>query len=142
MKKKLTYIEELELIRKKNKGLIRPEDVVAYAKDENTDLHSRFEWNDDIASVKWRLHQARNIIRMVVIVEENTKESCRMYVSLNDDRNSETGGYREIYSVLFDKELRNQMIVEAKQELDIFRNKYSALEELKTVFEAIDKLNK
>ncbi len=142
MKKKLTYIEELELIRKKNKGLIRPEDVVEYAKDENTDLHSRFDWNDDIASVKWRLHQARNIIRMVVIVEENTKESYRMYVSLNDDRDSETGGYREIYSVLSDKELRNQMIVEAKQELDIFRNKYSALEELKTVFEAIDKLNK
>lgn len=140
IKEKLSYIEELELISKKNKGLLRPEDVVEYAKDKNTDLHNRFEWNDDEASVKWRLHQARNLIRMVVIVEEKTGIGTRMYVSLNNDRDAVTGGYRNVVSVLSHKELRKQMIEEAKQEMNVFRNKYSSLSELKKVFDAIDEV--
>lgn len=43
---------ELEIIREKHGGTIRPEDVVEFAKDPSTALHECFEWNDRKAAKK------------------------------------------------------------------------------------------
>ena len=36
--------KELEQIRKTHKGFLRPEDVVEYARNQNTELHGMFCW--------------------------------------------------------------------------------------------------
>ena len=39
-------------INKKNHGLLKPEKVLEFAKNEKTALHSRFEWDNKKASLK------------------------------------------------------------------------------------------
>lgn len=46
-------------------GTLTPANVVDAARAEDHPLHNRFEWNDDVAAEKWRLNQARQLIRVV-----------------------------------------------------------------------------
>lgn len=133
-----TYVDELSELCKSNGGLLEPEQVVNYAADPSTLLHSKFTWDDDEASHLWRLHQARNLIRVVVTVEKRTNTEIRAFVSLSSDR--EEGGYRLMTTVLNNKGMRQQMLEDAKRELILFREKYSMLKELSKVFEAIDSI--
>lgn len=46
-------------------GQLTPANVVEAAKEEDHPLHSRFEWDDAVAGEKYRLAQARQLIRVV-----------------------------------------------------------------------------
>ena len=59
--------EELERIRVKT-GQLKPEEVVKEAKPKKSPIHGAFEWDDSVAGEKYRIHQARNIIRAVRVV--------------------------------------------------------------------------
>jgi len=128
---------ELEQIRKSNGGLLRPLDVVEFARNPKTALHGRFTWDDSKAANEYRLWQARQIIRVSVTVIPNAEKEYHAYVSLKDDRKQEGGGYRSTVSVLRHSVRRDAMLREAMEELDVFRRKYAILTELAPVFEAI-----
>lgn len=55
---------ELMAIRADN-GRLTPAAVVAAATAENHPLHDRFEWDDKVAGHRYRLSQARDLIRVV-----------------------------------------------------------------------------
>ena len=140
--KKLTSVQdELLYLCKKNKGVLNPHDIVEYAENPDTYLHSKFEWDDDKAAGEYRLEQARRIIRLEFEIIQNTDVAVgpvRLFVSLRDDRNKE-GGYRLIENVVKDNDLRQAMIKEALMEFVRIRNKYSTLVELADIFTAIEK---
>lgn len=46
-------------------GEIRADDVVAAAEPENSPIHDLFEWDDEEAGARYRLSQARTLIRSV-----------------------------------------------------------------------------
>ena len=46
---------------------ITPQAVLEKAKDENSELHKCFEWDNDVAAEKYRTIQAGNVIRMLYI---------------------------------------------------------------------------
>lgn len=129
--------EELRQIAARHNGLLRPEDVVEFAKDEETALHSRFQWDDDKAAQEYRLWQAREIIRVSVILLPNTSEPVRAFVSLKADRSKDAGGYRTIQNVMTDTEMREQLLEQALDDLEYFTRKYQQLKELAPVFDAI-----
>lgn len=132
--------EELETIRKSNNGFLRPQDVVEYARDPNSALHTRFTWDDSEAAEKYRLAEARALIRVSVVVEANTSEKLRAYVSLTSDRN-ELGGYRAIAEVINDEVLIDRLLDDALKELEIFKRKYERLKSVSAlggVFSAIE----
>lgn len=131
---------ELEIIRKKAGGFLRPTDVVKYAKSEKSALHSYFEWDNGKAAEKWRLRQASELIRVVVIVSEQTSEKVRAFVSLTQDR-TKTGGYRAFADVVENEQLFANLLSQARNELVAFKRKYDHLRqigELIGVFEAIE----
>ncbi len=67
----------LEALRDQD-GYLRPESVVAAARDPDSPLHSYFTWDDVDAAHKHRLDQARALIRSVRVeikVEERTIKS-------------------------------------------------------------------
>lgn len=147
VKIKKTVSEELAEIQRQNNGLLDPQMVVDYARNPETALHSRFEWDDTEAAEKYRLWQARQIIRMelVVIEEPVTKQTIqiRQYVSLPSDRiitGRERKGYREITSVLKDDEKRQELFEAAKQDMIIFKRKYQMLQQVSKVINAIDEI--
>lgn len=133
--------QELEIIRNENGGFLHPAKVVEYARDENTALHECFEWDDTEAAEKYRLAQARAVIRVCVVVEENTSQPVRTYVSLRTDRKE--GGYRAMVDVVNDEVLKERLLADALKELAYFKRKYETLTtvaELGAVFKVIDEV--
>jgi len=81
--------EELELI--KSKETLNPRSVVKKAKDRKSVLHNYFDWDDNVASEKWRLQQARSIvnhvIEVVIIKGEQVEERAFFNVVAKNDKN-------------------------------------------------------
>jgi hypothetical protein len=135
--------EELEQIRRANGGLLRPEDVVKFARNKRTALHGEFEWDDAKASAEYRLEQARKVIRVAVELLPSPhadQEPIRAYVSVASDRVQPGGGYRSITDVMTDDDLRAELVNDALGEVKRWRRKYERLRELVPIFRAIDKV--
>ena len=133
---------ELEFIRQRNGGLLKASDVVEYARDNNSALHTMFEWDDSEAAEKYRLMQARSIIRVVVQIIPDTNEKIRTFVSLSSDR-VQGNGYRVIADVMEDEQLIDTLLQDAKNELASFSRKYArlqSLDELRPVLNEIDRV--
>lgn len=137
-----TLHEELEQIRAAHDGFLRPEDVVNFARDKATALHSRFTWDDHKAGDEYRLWQARQLIRVVVTRLPGGETDFKRYVSFMDDRTEEGGGYRAVVEVMRTAEGRATLLKEALAELAVFERKYAGLKELAEVFEAARKARK
>ncbi len=131
---------ELEGIAKKN-GALNPHDVVKFAENPKTALHACFTWDDGEAAIKWRVHEARMLIRVIVnvIPVDGEDREYRAFVSLKDDRHLGTG-YRTMVSILDDEELRDQLLKDALEEMEAFQAKYKDIQELCDVFVAIEKV--
>lgn len=135
---------ELEQICQSHGGVLRPEDVVAFARNKRTALHSEFEWDDEKASTEYRLWQARTVIRVAVTVLPSPhadQEPVRAYVSVASDRVRPGGGYRPLADVMINDEMRAELVAEALGEVKRWRRKYERLRELVPIFRAIDKVN-
>ena len=134
---------ELEQICQSHGGVLRPEDVVAFARNERTALHSEFEWDDVKASAAHRLWQARTVIRVAVEVLPSPhadQEPVRAYVSVVSDRVRPGGGYRPLADVMTNDEMRAELVTEALGEVKRWRRKYERIRELVPIFRAIDKV--
>lgn len=134
--------KELQRIARLNGGLLQPEAVVDAARNKTSPLHSRFEWNDGKAADAYRLWQARQLIRVSVtmIGGDEDQEPERAWVSLKSDRYEERGGYRSLVSVLSDEEMRAQLLHQAQEDMEGFREKYKRLQELSEVIEAMKRV--
>lgn len=132
-------IQALKAIANDNGGELRAADVVEAARPPQSPLHSHFDWDDTEAASKWRIEQARRLIRVVVEVvgPKEQPTSTRVFVSLSTDRKKEEGGYRITAAVLSNERYREQLLADALAEMEFFNKKYSALKELAEVFSAI-----
>jgi len=131
-------LHELELIRKRHRGILRPADVVKFARDPKTALHKQFEWDDSRAAEQYRLEQARHIIRCAVRVVVDDKPPIRAYVSLVSDR--QVGdSYRDIIEVMCTPTLRERLLKQALNEADSWRLRYEQFVELQAICREIVK---
>ena len=134
--------KELARLTKLGGGVLKPEAVVKTAKSKKSVLHECFDWDDTSAAKLWRLRQARELIRVSVVILEDDSEPVKMYVSLMADRTSKGGGFRTVQAVMSDKELRAQLLDEALAELQAMQARYGRLKELAKVFAAVKKVRK
>ena len=116
---------------------VTPENVLEKARDEKTELHKCFEWNDSIASEKYRLIQAREIIRHFVIVQEDKKDApkIRQY-QITTKMNT----YEPTKMFIQKPDEYAALLERAKNELEAFKRRYQMLAELEQIFEAIEDL--
>ncbi len=117
---------------------ITPEKVLEIAKDENTELHKCFEWDDGIAAEKYRLSQARQIITFLIVKPDERKEeedNVRVF-----QISSEPQTYQPIKMFVENEDEYKVLLKRAKAELVAIRNRYKQLSELEEVFAAIDSL--
>lgn len=54
MKRHEDVYRELNSIRRKHNNVLRPRDVVEFARNPKTALHHEFEWNDTAAAMYYR----------------------------------------------------------------------------------------
>lgn len=79
------------------KKVLRPDDVVTAAQPEDSPLHAYFTWDDTEAAKKWRLEEARALIRSVRIEVTYENNILRVPAYLKDpDVPGDEQGYREI----------------------------------------------
>ena len=141
MLKNEAVVAELVRLAEANGGELQPAAVVEAARAEDSPLHSQFEWDDSAASASWRLHQARQLINVVVRYEKVADDKmvpCRVFVSLTTDRKEEGGGYRLTTDVLSDTGQRHQFLLDALNDLRRVQRKYADIKELAAVFAEVD----
>jgi len=140
------YGECLEKIAEK-KGVITPPDVVEEAKSETSPLHDHFEWDNEAAAEKYRLHQARNLINSIIVVVETPEERIeeRAFFNVRIRRESQEPEEAEIEQayvpvsvVVKEKPLRDQILAQALREIDHWEKRYNNIRELSPIFDAID----
>lgn len=115
-----------------------PEQIVEAAKDENSELHKCFTWDDTVAAENWRKHQARMLVAQLVIRTETTDNepvAVRVIASTNV-RNE----YKPVVKVLEVEQDYADLLARAVAELKAFQQKYKTIKELREIFEAIDEL--
>lgn len=140
------YRGELERLEKRYNGRLSPHDVVREASNEKNPLHNFFDWNDETASDKWRVHQARlllNSIKIRVQFEKGFKE-YRKYLNVTIENG--TGKIKNYYmdsrTVLSDIDLRKQMITKAVKEAEYWQRAYNDYQELEDIFKSIRRTKK
>lgn len=126
--------EELDRIFRE-KGGLHPAEIVNESRDESAPLHPCFEWNDETAAEKYRETQARDLVRAIVTIPEAgaSRSEVRAFVHVQNT-------YQPMAVVISDADKMADLLNSALKELSAFRCKYSHLEELATVFDAIDSL--
>lgn len=132
-------------------GVLTPELVVERSRDVGSALHSFFEWDDDQAAAKFRLVQAGALIRRVklTLIRASTETkvvsmtTTRAFVSPGSERRFKSnpdGGYAPVEHVLSDADRRADLLKTARSELIAVRRKYEALDELSSIWAAVDSL--
>lgn len=125
---------ELQRIYERD-GVIEPETVVAESQTPSAPLHSCFEWDDEKAAHKYRITQAQNIIRAIVVVDEAKQPETRAFVNVQRE-------YHPVSVVVRNPEKREILLQNALNELRWFERKYNTLQELSNVFAAIEEVTK
>ena len=121
------------------------ENLLNENRTEGTPLHNYFEWDNDVAAEKYRLVQAKDIIRSIVLIrqtEDDNKPPVRQFVSIRKEKKERE--FVPVETVLKRQDYTEQMFEQAKRDLLAFRTKYINLRnyaELSGVFASIDALN-
>ena len=115
-------------------GKFTPMEVLEKAKDETTELHKCFEWNDSIAAEKYRLEQAKNIIRMLVYEKETKEQQVVRYYAKTETKSV----YQPTKQFLVQEDEYQGLLRRALAELEAFKNKYHTLTELESIFDAME----
>lgn len=126
--------EQFERLAASEDGLT-PFTVLEANTPEGTPLHDCFEWDNDEAAEKYRLHQAGHFIRCIAIkpVQSGTEQkitSVRAYFNVNGET------YEPTIALVSEPSKRELLLKQAFHELAAFRQKYDSLKELKPVFDA------
>ncbi|MFP4066200.1 MAG: hypothetical protein ACLFS5_01745, partial [Spirochaetaceae bacterium] len=123
-----TVAEEINTLEQKT-----PHGVLLLAEDEGTELHKCFTWDDAAAAHKYRLEEARKVLRSVIVVEEEAPEPIqyRAWEVISVPSESEEGEshneYVSVPDVLSDDDTWKQVkkeittaIAEQKRKLKVY----------------------
>jgi hypothetical protein len=117
---------------------VTPELVVETAKNPKSPLHDYFDWNDKTAAEKFRLEQARLLLRSIIIVDhKNIEGKVRAFYNVSEPT-EEGRTYVTLDRVLSEPDLREQVIEYAYAELEGWKERYKQYSEFRTIFKAIE----
>lgn len=114
---------------------VTAEQIVELARDEETELHKCFDWNDQTAAEKWRKQQARQILCYLVIKEETPEENA---VPLRVFYKNDNDGYKPSEKIFRQPDEYQKLLQAAYSELRAFKAKYARLKELSEILALIE----
>lgn len=105
-------------------------------KPKSAPLHDDYEWDNEIAGEKWRLHQSNHFLNSLTIclVSAETNESVQtraVHIT------TEPHKYEPITEIVQVQSKYECLLSNALSELQAFQRKYNTLKELTPVFQAI-----
>lgn len=110
-------------------------EIVDAARNESTELHKCFEWDDSIAAEHYRKQQARWVVHHLVYVEETIPtDRPEIRIRYCEKPNE---GYRETRQIVMNEDSYKTLLTQAYAELRAFKRKYHMLKELQEIFDMI-----
>lgn len=109
-------------------GALTPRIVLEVARDPEHPLHNRFEWDDSIAGQKYRLAQARELIRMAVEFVDAPAGPVKVR-SFHSVNRVDGPTYEPIAEVRADPFMSKLVLQAAEREWKTLYQKYSHLAE-------------
>jgi hypothetical protein len=111
---------------------LQARDVVAVARSQTHPLHGYFQWDNTKAAEAFRLVQARNLIRSVVVLNPQDARPVMhpVYISLIRDRIQDGGGYRAMEDITTQDILTQEMLAAALRDLQAWASRYRMLERI------------
>lgn len=123
-------------------GVCSPRALVERERPEQAPLHECFEWNDARAAEEYRVDQARALVRSLVIIRGETSAPAYVHVTITDaDDDEEREGYIDVLSAMRNPRQRQQVLMEALEQLNGMRQRYADFQELAPVWRAVDEVN-
>ena len=133
--------EYLSGLAEERKGL-QPKDIVEESRDKKALLHPCFDWNDDTAAEKYRIEQAKAIVRSIsVTVLDADVPPVRAFLSITEREPDEPGRnrvYMSTRTLMENAETKDEILKQALMELLSFKRKYSHLEVFSTLFDEVE----
>jgi hypothetical protein len=132
---------ELQRIYEERRALTA-EAIVEAAQPLDAPLHPVFEWDDSVAAEQYRLVQARQLVRSVVLVSQPERNehgpTVRAFVSLHrpEPERPQARIYKPILEALAVPDEREALLLGFQRELAALRQRYSALLEIDGVINA------
>jgi hypothetical protein len=130
----------------KEDGNISLERLVEQAKPKDAPLHKEFTWGDKAAAAKWRLQEARYLVRSIEIVHEKsppTRAWENVTVTVEQDPEIEAPPqvqrvFRSVEEIMADPVQRDELLAQALRDAAAWRKRYAGLQELAQIHMAID----
>lgn len=113
---------------------ITPEQIVDKARDENSVLHSLFEWDDTVAAEKYRKIQAQQMLTKITFVVDDSPREQRYYHNVSYS----SGEYHPVQYVFQHEECYELLKKRAKDYFLAAKAKFEAVQELGPLFKYID----
>jgi tRNA A37 N6-isopentenylltransferase MiaA len=112
-------------------GVINPHTVVDESRPKDAPLHPIFEWRDEVAAEKWRVEQARRVVRSVEIIAEDCNKPTQIaYVNIQSQ-----GGYVSAATVRSQPDLYEEARQAYRSRLDAAQMQLAKMEDLAPVAE-------
>lgn len=149
------YGERISALVEENNGEINSIVIVDDAKNDTSPLHDYFEWDEKRAAHKFRLEQARHLLKSINVVvksESGNETEIRAFhnvivedeseFALDGERLEYKEGHHRTYvqldRIMSEDDLRQQIIKQAVDYLKSWKKKYEQYKELAPIVKAID----
>lgn len=117
-----------------------PDDVLERAKDESSELHKCFDWDDTVAAYKWRKQTARMVCNSLVLtVIESEKEPPKQFRMIQHTGDSREG-YQSAVKLYQNPKRYNALLERMKVDATRFIDRYESLPEAAEVIVAMRKV--
>lgn len=114
-----------------------PAQIVNKARNEGTELHKCFDWNDTTAAEKYRLMQARQVVCHLVIKRPEADEDKPPVRYLHIVETDTGRAYKATELIVQVKSEYDKLLEQAYAELKAFKTKYHTLSELEEILALI-----
>lgn len=134
--------EHLGKIGSRMGGALTAEVVLEDAAKKGSFLHDLFEWNDSAAAHRYRMDQARHLIRSVEVVYCDVPEQrgpIRAFVTIEKCEGVAPSEYLKLCDILSNPEHKAALLAQAKREAKQWAAKYRQFTELAAIIAVIDK---
>lgn len=115
---------------------VKPQQIVDYAKNPDTELHKCFTWDNNLAAEKWRLQEARQIVCSLVIVESNSDRENDTQIRVFHKTDNEDG-YKTLQFILQDKDEYKKLLERCEYDLRNLKKKYQSISEYQEIWDLI-----
>lgn len=134
--------ERIDMLIEDQGGELTPDEVVRDAITKSSPLHPNFEWDDTVAAHLHRRQTARTLLGAIVVVEVSSQpvnHPVRAFVNIHD-RENQKQYYTTVIVAMSDGEKKRQVLEQAWQKLESWRDRYKDLQEFSQIIQQIEEL--